>query len=516
MSRRNFLLATGSLTGLTLAQARLRPTLSFRKYSGYPFSLGVASGDPMPDSVVLWTRLAPNPLRSTSMPPVNVPVMWQIATDEKMGRVVAKGEAIATPELAHSIRVVVNGLESDRWYWYQFKAGKEISPIGRTKTAPNVKDILRKLTFAFVSCQNYEHGYFNAYSHLAEEDLDFVLHLGDYIYEYAPKANSNHPRQHIGQESTDLETYRQRYGLYKSDPDLQAAHAAFPFICTWDDREVDNDYANGESQDFDPVEKFLIRRAAAYQAYYEHLPLRPVSRPYGPYMRLYRRFSYGQLAQFSLLDSRQYRSDQVCDNNGRGGGQLIAECPDRFDRDRTLLGSQQESWLFEGLARSPFTWNVVAQQTLVAQLKQKLEDKTAYWSDGWDGYPLSRRKILEFISQHRPSNPVFIGGDIHSFWVTDLKTDFDDRNSPVVASEFVGTSISSNGVPYERFASYLKDNPHVKFFESRLRGYVKCTADRKKWTSDLRVVNTVKHPRSTLQTLASFVVENGKTGAQQV
>ncbi len=512
ISRRSLLLATGSMAGVAIS----KKVVSNPKYRDYPFTLGVASGEPLPNSVVLWTRLAPNPTLGVSMPPVNVTLQWQVAKDKKMSQIVTRGETIATPELAHSVRVVVNRLEPNSWYWYQFKSGNEVSPIGRTRTLPALNTNPENLAFAFVSCQNYQHGYFNAYRHLAAEELDFVIHLGDYIYEYANNPKKNRIRKHPSREAKDLDSYREFYALYRSDRDLQAAHAAFPFICTWDDHEVDNDYADLESQDFDSPEEFLLRRAAAYQAYYEHLPLRPFSRPQNEKMQIYRSFNWGNLASFYLLDNRQYRSDQPCDSNGKGGGQLITQCPERFDRTRTLLGQKQERWLFDNLDRSPATWNVIAQQSLVAELQRKLDGEIAYWTDGWDGYPIARQRILDFIENNNITNPVFIGGDIHSFWVTDLKSDFNDPNSKTIATEFVGTSISSNGISYKRIAPLIKDYPYIKFFESRLRGYVKCNVNNERWLTDLRAVNTVKYPRSTIKTLASFVVENGRVGARQV
>lgn len=519
--RRGLLISAGALTGLVLgksardANARqwLQRVAAQPRFSAYPFSLGVASGDPLPDSIVLWTRLAPNPLNGGGLPPLDVPIRWQMATDEKMRKVVARGTVLATPELAHSVRVVVSGLEPGRWYWYQFQAGSEISPMGRTRTAPAMGSHINRLVFAFASCQDYEQGYYTAYRHMAEEDLDVVFHLGDYIYEGPPQ--DGRPRRHVGPEPVDLETYRQRYTLYKTDPDLQAAHAAFPFICTWDDHEVDNDYANQESQDFDDPAVFLRRRAAAYQVYYEHLPLRPSSMPMGPDMGLYRRLTFGDLAEFSVLDTRQYRNDQACDNNKSGGGQVVNKCEERLDPNRSMLGDKQERWLLDGLARSRARWNVIAQQYLMAELQQ-LGPGEAYWSDGWDGYAANRRRILEFLQQRRLSNPVVIGGDIHSFWVSDLKPDFRNPTSPVVASEFVGTSISSGGVPYDRFAAILPNNPHIKFFESRLRGYVRCTVTHKQWTSDLRVVDTIKRPGAPIRTLATYVVEDGRPGAERV
>lgn len=520
LRRRGLIIGAGSLTGMLLSQSARNAIASQEpriivaqpKLSDYPFKLGVASGDPLPDGVVLWTRLSPEPLKGGGMPIQNVPVQWQIAADERMRQVLKRGTVIATPEFAHSVHVDVRGLQPARWYWYQFKVGNELSPIGRTRTAPALGDRVNQLNFAFASCQDWESGYYTAYRHMAEENLDVVLHLGDYIYEGSPR--SDRPRQHANPEPVDLEGYRIRYAQYKTDPDLQAAHAAFPFICTWDDHEVDNDYADEESEEFTDPAVFLRRRAAAYQAYYEHLPLR--SLPMGPDLRLYRRFTFGDLAEFNVLDTRQYRDDQACGSNNEGGGQVVTNCSERLNPTRTLLGNAQEKWLLNGLDCSRGQWNVIAQQYLMAQLEQKPGPDEGYWSDGWDGYSASRRRILEFIQQCRPSNPVVIGGDIHSFWVTDLKPDFRNPTSPVVASEFVGTSISSGGIPYDRVAPLLPDNPHIKFFDSRLRGYVRCSVDRRHWTTNLRVVDTVKQPGAPVRTLATYVVENGRSGPQRV
>ncbi len=514
--RRHLLKGAGFLTGLAIAsQWSNRRVVAQPKFSDYPFKLGVASGDPLPGGFVLWTRLAPKPLSGDGgMPKVNVPVQWQLATDPNMKQVVLRGTAMATPELAHSIRVVLDGLQPAKWYWYQFKAGNEVSPIARTRTAPALGTPLDRLKFAFVSCQHWEHGYYTAYRHLANEDLDVVFHLGDYIYEGSPDPDVI--RQHANPEPVDLQGYRIRYAQYKSDPDLQAAHAAFPFICTWDDHEVENDYADEDSENFDPASVFLARRAAAYQAYYEHMPLRSLSMPKGPDMRLYRRFTFGDLAEFSVLDTRQYRSDQACDNNGKGGGQVVTNCRERLDPERTMLGSAQMGWLLDGLKRSNVRWNVIAQQLLMAEFEQLPGPEQGHWSDGWDGYAADRRRILQFLQKARPSNPVVIGGDIHSYWVTDLKPNFRDPNSPVVASEFVGTSITSSGVPYESFAALLPENPHIKFFESRRRGYVRCTVEPHCWTTDLRVVSTITQPKATVSTLAKYIVENGRPGPKRV
>lgn len=513
-NRRQFLLTAGGAMGWVVWAEHQLPLMAQPKFSAYPFSLGVASGDPEPHSVVLWTRIAPDPLAGKPMPTVSFPVQWRIATDAQMTQVVQKGTVQAVPEWGHSVHVVAENLSPGQWYWYQFQVGDEMSPIGRTRTMPAPGSQIEGLKFAYVSCQNYEHGYYTAYQHLAQEDLDLVLHLGDYIYGGDPK--SGRPRQHVGSNPVDLETYRWRYALYKSDPQLQAVHAAFPFICIWDDHEVENDYAKDQSQNFaDPV-VFRRRRQAAYQAYYEHLPLRPTAQPQGRHLQLYRRFRFGDLAEFHCLDTRQYRDDQACDQNGKGGGQIVFNCDERLDPNRSLLGAEQERWLLEGLKQSSSRWTVIAQQMLMAELKQGIAPLIGHWSDGWDGYAPTRDRILQGITQYQPANPVVIGGDIHSFWVTDLKADFQDPQSPIVATEFVGTSISSGGPNPNLFTLALKINPHIKFFESRYRGYVICEVTPDQWTTYFRMVDQVEKPGASVRTLASFQIKNGQPGAHRI
>jgi alkaline phosphatase D len=510
MRRRELLLSTGALMGVLLAeQAQQTQSQAPSPTPNYPFKLGVASGEPYPHSVVLWTRLTRAPLGDRPFSTRAIPVEWQIASDAQLRQVVARGTATALPTFAHTVHVVANGLNPNQWYWYQFKVGKDLSPVGRTRTAPALNASPPQLRFAFVSCQNYEHGYFNAYRHLVQEELDFVLHLGDYIYEGGGMPKQGSPRLHATTDVRDLAGYRKRYAQYRLDPNLQEAHRLFPFICTWDDHELDNDYANDRAEDGESPKSFLQRRAAAYQAYYEHLPLRPEVQPEGPNLQLYRRFQFGDLITLNVLDTRQYRDDQAC-AKGKGGGQLI-NCPERLDPKRSLLGQQQEQWLLQGLGQSKARWNVIAQQYLVSELKQTI----GYWSDGWDGYAATRQRILQFLHQQRIANPIFVGGDIHSFWVSDLKLDFQDPTSPIVASEFVGTSISSNGVSYELVQAFLPQNPHIKFFESRLRGYVKCAVTRDRWLSDLRAVDTVKQPQSSIRTLTSYVIQAGNAGVIQ-
>jgi alkaline phosphatase D len=515
LTRRRLLSGGAALAGLAVAGPLLGERVRAEpRFPGYPFTLGVASGDPGPDGVVLWTRLAPSPLEGGGMEPEAVAVHWRVATDPRLARVVQRGTALARPDLAHSVHVEVRGLEPDRWYWYQFVAGPEASPVGRTRTAPAAGTAVPRLRFAFASCQHWEQGYFSAYRHMLDDELDLVVHLGDYIYE---SSWGEQIRRHEAPVPTTLEQYRSRHALYKQDPDLQAAHALHPWVLTWDDHEVANDYAGDHSQSRDDPEVFRRRRAAAYQAYYEHLPLRGAALPRGPDLQLYQRVAFGDLAELHVLDNRQYRSAHACGEAGpRGGGRLIAGCATRLDPSRSMLGREQERWLFAGLDGARARWTVIAQQQLMARLRQRTRDgREAYWSDGWDGYAPTRDRILARLRDRRVPNPVVIGGDIHSFWVTDLKADFDDPASPTVATEFVGTSVTSAGPRPETFTPILPDNPHVRFHEGRFRGYVRCQVTPERWLTDLRVVEDVRRPDSAARTLATFVVESGVPGAQR-
>lgn len=518
IGRRRLLIGAGAMTSLALATQFSRRVIAQPRFSDYPFKLGVASGDPLPRSVVLWTRLAPDPLNGGGMPQHNVSVQWQIATNESMRHIVRSGIEIAVPELAHSVRVDVRGLEPHRWYWYQFKVGNEVSPIGRTRTAPSRGDRLNRFRFAFASCQAWESGYYAAYKHMAQEDLDLVVHLGDYIYEGASNAQALRPHEG-NSEPVTLEGYRNRHAQYKTDPDLQAAHAAFPWTFTWDDHEVDNDWAADSPQDpaLQSREMFLKRRAAAFQAYYEHMPLRELNQPQGADMRLYRRLTFGDLVEFNVLDTRQYRSNQPCIYNFPNA----LDCPERQEPSQTMTGKQQEQWLYRGLAQSPAKWNILANQTILAQYDYTPGVEKSFNMDQWDGYVAARQRLLDFLAQRRPSNPVVITGDWHSSWVNDIKLDFDNPDSKTVATEFVGTSISS-GCPWTfDIEAALAENPWVKYFNGRLRGYVRCDVTHKRWQTDFRLLpqsqpsgTTVSSPNAPITTAATFELPNGGVVSQ--
>ncbi len=487
------------------------------RLAGYPFSLGVASGYPRPDGMILWTRLALDPAHeSGGLAPVAVPVHWEIARDEAFGSIVASGTAEAFPEWAHSVHVEVKALEPERWYWYRFAVADAVSPVGRTRTAPAAGAAAGHLRFAFASCQQYEQGYYGAYRHMLRDEPDLIAFLGDYIYESS--WGREHVRKHNAGEPYSLAEYRIRHALYRSDPDLQSAHAACPWILTWDDHEVDNDYADNRPEDGMPREQFLARRAAAYQAYYEHLPLPPRMRPRGPDMRIYTQLGWGTLARFFVLDDRQYRSWQACPRPGRRGGSNSVspeECPQLSDARRTMLGNAQERWLDSAFAASGARWNVLAQQTRMARLDELPGPGRRAWTDAWDGYPAARRRLLQALHDRRVANPVVIGGDVHAFNVSDLRLDFDDPASPAVASEFVGTSLTSQGWPQEWYEQRLPDNPHIKLADSRFRGYVRVEVTPGTMRADLRAMQSVRSRDAACSTLASFAVENGKAGPQR-
>lgn len=488
------------------------------RFPDRPFKLGVASGDPTPEGVVLWTRLAPEPLAENGrggMPNRNVRVDWEVSENEGFRRPVRTGRTVARPELGHSVHVEVGGLRPGRPYFYRFRAGDEVSPVGRTRTTPAPGAAVPELTFAAVSCQQYEHGFYTAYRRLAEEEPDLIIHLGDYIYEYAPneyRAPGGNVRVHEGGETTTLAAYRRRHAQYRTDKSLQAAHAACPWLVTWDDHEVENNYADEVPETGVSVESFLRRRAAAYQAYYENMPLGRRSVPRGPDMQLYRRVTYGSLAEFNVMDTRQYRDDQAA------GDGTDPPNPEQQDPNRTITGEAQERWLLDGLAASGSTWNVLAQQVFFAQRDFDTGDGQRFSMDAWDGYTGSRDRVSDFILERGVPNPVVLTGDVHNNWACDLKADYDDPASETFGAEFVATSITSGGDGADTSPgqeAVVAENPHIKFFNGQ-RGYVLCTLTSEQWRADYRVVPFVSRPGAPVYTRASFVTEAGNPGLQRV
>jgi len=514
---RRLLLAYGStLAALPALALRTCATDAKPKFDANPFSLGVASGDPDSTSVVLWTKLAPKPLEADGgMKPETVAVVWEVAEDEAMTKVVAKGTALATPQLGHSVHVEAGGLKPDRWYWYRFRCVDAVSPVGRTRTFPAPDADPEKLKFAFASCQHYEQGLYTAYEQMAKDNLDLVFHLGDYIYEYPNREAAKVVRKHTGPKDGKIKTlaeYRERHAQYRSDPLLHGMHALCPWFVTWDDHEFDNNYANDIQEEqpkgkakADPVD-FLVQRAAAYQAYYEFMPLRRRCLPKGPDMLLYRKASFGRLAEFFVLDTRQYRTDQP---NNDGLKPLNEEA---LKATNTLLGKTQRGWLDAGLITSTAKWNVLAQQVMMAMVELSFGDWKGYSMDQWPGAAHERMALLKFLRDRKVPNPVVLTGDIHSNWANELRVDDRKHDEAVVAAEFVGSSISSGGngpkQPAAGLDKMLEANPCVKFHD-RQRGYVRCTVTPKAWTADYVEVADVLKPGGVVATAASFVVEAG-------
>jgi alkaline phosphatase D len=489
--------------------------------AGDPFTLGVASGTPTHDSVVLWTRLVLDGDEALRLQSGPVAVRWEVAHDEGFTRIAQTGQAQAVAGLAHSVHVEVQGLEPDRWYFYRFAGGDALSAIGRTRTFPAPGAAVARLRLAYASCQRWEHGYYSAYRHMRAEDLDLVMFLGDYIYEY-PNAGQA-VRKPTGGWVQTLDDYRARYALHKSDADLRAMHAACPWLVTWDDHEVQNDYA-GVSPGYSgpPVADFAARRAAAYQAFYEHMPLRAsvLTRAMaglagGAEMRIYQRLPYGRLASLYMLDARQYKDAQACTQGGRAGSSTLNPlgCPAWKDAARSMLGAQQESWLdaeWGSAAAKAGGWNLVGQQSLFGQRDFRPGPGQVLWNDGWDGYAAARTRFTDSLRRHAVANPVLLGGDVHENWVGHIKADYADPASTALGTEFCGTSITSRSTDKVRTPEVLAENPHFVFADSERRGYGVVELTPGMLTATLRVVDDVTRADSGVQTLAKFAVQAGR------
>ena len=494
------------------------------RFDSDPFKLGVASGSPTHDSMVLWTRLLQTGLfGNNQLSSQSIAVRWELAHDAEFSNVVQSGQVLAMAELAHSVHVEPTGLDQDRWYFYRFRAGEAISPTGRTRTFPAPHASPPKLRLAFASCQRWEHGYFSAYRHMRDESLDAVLFLGDYIYEYPAAGNA--VRIPSGGWVFTLDDYRARYALHKGEADLQAMHAACPWLVTWDDHEVQNDYARiypGDSGA--PVAIFLARRAAAYQAYYEHMPLRSSvltqglpGLPRGAEMRIYGSIPFGKLATLHVLDDRQYRDRQACTQGDKAGSSRVnpEQCSMWNDAGRTLLGAAQEQWLDQSLQQASPGWNLICQQTLFGMRDSKSGSGQSLWNDGWDGYPASRRRLTDSLVKHTVANPVILGGDVHENWVGHVKVDYDAPNSATIGVEFCGTSISSRGGGNANVPDRLARNPHFIFADGERKGYGVVEITGSQLTTTLRVVDDVTRKDARVETLAQFTVEAGRPLVRQ-
>ncbi|GAA1677702.1 alkaline phosphatase D family protein [Kribbella yunnanensis] len=476
----------------------------------YPFQLGVASGDPDSSSVVLWTRLAPSPLNADGlggMGTADVTVDWQVSTTDTFATLVASGSVVAKSAGAHSVHVIAGGLNPDFDYFYRFRAQGHLSPVGRTRTAPAAGTNGRDLVMAFASCAHYEEGYYTAYRKMAEDNPGLILHLGDYIYEYG--ATAGRPRLHAGAtEIVSLADYRRRYAQYKSDPDLQAAHAAAPWIVVPDDHEVENNRAGNIRADSTPAltaAEWTARQAAAYKAYYENMPLRAAQVNNGAAIQLYRRLQWGSLATFHMLDTRQYRNDQAC-----GDGWKV--CSDADLASRSLPGNAQETWLLNGLNEHTGTWDIIGQQVFFS----RRFNASGASMDSWDGYRASRARIQQGWQDRGTRNPVVLTGDVHRAWANDLKKDYNNASSPTIGSELVCTSVTSGGDgDATTTVPDVGTNPWLKFYSNR-RGYVRTTITPTQMQADFRGLSKVSEHDGTVSTLKSFVIQDGQPGLQAV
>jgi alkaline phosphatase D len=516
LARRRFLhQAAWSTTAIALGGGLARPVLAQSatrvRFVAEPFTLGVASGYPHAHGFSLWTRLAPAPwLANGGMGEDRVPVRCEIADNEQFSSIRQSLDFDSAPEVAHSVHLDIDGLDPARSYFYRFLSGDAVSPVGRTHTLAADGTALDRYRIAFASCQNYEHGYFSAYRQLQRDQPDLVLFLGDYIYE--SQWGSDPIRRHIGAEAATLEGYRQRHAQYKLDPDLQAAHRSGPWVFAWDDHEVDNDYAGEQSENLDPA--FLLRRAAAYQAYFEHMPVPRRMFPRGAEMRLYTHFDIGDLLRVYLLDDRQYRTPQACPRLNHHGSRVLSNCAELSNPEQTLLGRAQEDWLAQSFRSSRARWNLIGQQTLFAPMDEDPGAGRGSWTDGWDGYPVARDRLLAQLKSSQLKNPVIAGGDVHAGIVAAVPGDPRDFESKPVASEFVATSISADARPQSYYDERRAENPHIRQIRSDQRGYTLLDFDTSAMRARMQVVSDVRVRDPEFLTQASYRVEDGRPGPE--
>ncbi|MFD5243690.1 alkaline phosphatase D family protein [Amycolatopsis sp. NPDC058340] len=480
-----------------------------------PFQLGVASGDPLPDSVVLWTRLAPAPLNPDGfggMPDASYTVDWELANDQAFSSIVQRGTATAARASGHSVHIEPAGLEPGREYFYRFKTSGYISPVGRTRTAPAAGAAVNQLKYCFSSCQHWEEGWYHSYKGMLADNPELVLFLGDYMYERKSgraAADRNPRRLAFTEDVTTLAQYRARHAQHKTDADLQNAHAMAPWVVVFDDHEVMNNW-NGTTS---PAT--ADRKAAGFQAFYENMPIRSTAKPSGASIRLYRQFTWGNLARFHMLDTRQYRNAQVPDPSGSAG----PSCTDMRSTSRSILGTTQEAWLLKALETHPAKWDFLGQQVFFATRDGDGNKATCESPDSWQGYEASRDRIAKGIVDRKVPNPIVLTGDVHRHWAADLRRDYFNHSDPVFGSELVTTSVTSNSdTATDPTSTWLSNNPHIKYCRGK-RGYVRVTASQTQMRADFMTVSDTSEYDFSKVTLAadrSYVVEAGKPGLQRV
>ncbi|HMS88754.1 MAG TPA: alkaline phosphatase D family protein [Acidimicrobiales bacterium] len=481
------------------AGAQSTTTVHTARLAADPFTLGVASGDPLADRVILWTRLAPDALAvdgSGGMAGDPVDVVWEIATDDRFTKVVTSGVFTAEVDHGHSVHVDATGLDPGTDHHYRFRVGDWTSPVGRARTLPDGTP--DRFALAVANCQMLETGAFAAYRHLATQDLDLVLHLGDYIYEYpgVPGPRMSQP----GHAVVTLADYRLRYASYHLDTDLQAAHARFPFVVTWDDHEVANNYM-GDVVPGSPSGGDLDRKAAAYQAWWENLPVR-LDPPQGSVLAVHRSFQVGDLARVHVLDERQHSDLPPCRPDPRDTTDF-GNCEAREAEDRSRLGADQEAWLQAGLAEGGVTWNLLGNPVVLAGIDSGAVDgEAAYYLDVWDGFPQARDRLLGQLAG--ADNPVVLTGDYHQGMVLDVHRTPFDTGSEVVAPEFMAPPISS--------VLFSQDvgprTPHLREQLDR-HGYLAVEVTPDQLTARFQVVADVADAASPVTTASTWVVDAG-------
>lgn len=484
------------------------------RWQNDPFCLGVASGQPQPGSVVLWTRLRITEA-DAALKAQAVPVVCEVFADAALRHPLRQWRVQTDASRGHSVHVLADGLQPGRHYWYRFVCGNAVSPLGHTRTSPALHEAVDRLRIGLASCQHYEQGHFVAHRDMAGQALDLVLFVGDYIYESTNAAYKI--RAHDGAEPFSLDEYRERHAHYKTDPDLQACHAAHPWVMTWDDHEVVNDYANDLDRQFTDPQVFLRRRAAAYQAYFEHMPVRLGPDPANlSQMRIHDRMAWGKLADLWTLDCRQYRHHQACPDPMRGGGRVVMGCDALADPSRSMLGMAQEQWLTNGLTQSQRRWKLLAQSTLMASAGLNTPLGRSAFTDGWDGYPQARARLMQTVADARLTDVVMLGGDVHMNVAAQLRLQANDERSPILASEVVTTSVSSRGMSQKLLSQIQSANPDIRHARANERGYTLLDIRPDRLTAQFRTTPHPAAPDARLGVQGTWTVVQGVAGVQPV
>lgn len=512
LGRRQVLVGAASLAALaacgaggghtTSRRSTTVPTPTTRhtaRLRGDPFGLGVASGDPTADGIVLWTRLAPTPLSEgdlSGMPDDPVDVVWEIAIDDRFGSVVARGAATAEPGAGHSVHVEVDGLDPATDHHYRFAVGEWTSPVGRTRTLAAPGERPARFALAVANCQLLDAGRYAAYRHMVDEDLDLVLHLGDYVYEYGGERAL--PNRIPGR----LDDWRLRYAAYRSDPDLRAAHARFPFVCTWDDHEVANNYAGLSLPDDTPPEMVREMRVAAYRAWWENLPVR-LPAPEGDALDVHRHLDVGDLVRLHVLDQRQHADEPPCRDTTAGTD--LGDCAARTGDERTLLGGEQAGWLDESLAGSGATWDLLGNPVVLAGIDTGTETPLHYL-ETWDGYPAEQERVIAALDG--VDNPVVLTGDYHQAMVLDVHRTPFDTDSDLVCTELMAPPISSPLFSQD----VAPRTPHLRE-QLDAHGYLTVEVTPDDLTGRFRVLDDVTDADSAITTASTWTVAAGERRA---